>query len=63
MSEAGNSSLDRRRFLERCAAIATCGIAGAIAGAARPSADPIVVELEAGEATIELAGQAARLLT
>ena len=63
MSEAGNSSLDRRRFLERCAAIATCGIAGAIAGAARPSADPIVVELEAGEATIELAGQAARLRT
>jgi FtsP/CotA-like multicopper oxidase with cupredoxin domain len=63
MSEAGESSLDRRRFLEGCAAVATCGIAGAIAADARPSADAIVVDLEAGEAIVELAGEPARLLT
>lgn len=63
MSEAGNSALDRRRFLEGCAAIATCGMAGAIAADARPSADAVVVELEAGEAIVELAGEPARLLT
>jgi FtsP/CotA-like multicopper oxidase with cupredoxin domain len=64
MSQAGNGALDRRRFLERCAAITTCGVAGSIAAAtARPSAAPAAVELEAGEAIVELAGQPVRLLT
>jgi FtsP/CotA-like multicopper oxidase with cupredoxin domain len=63
MSQAGNGSLDRRRFLERCAAISTCGIAGSMAAVARQSSAPGEVELEAGEAIVELAGVPARLLT
>jgi FtsP/CotA-like multicopper oxidase with cupredoxin domain len=63
MSQAGKGWLDRRRFLERCAAITTCGIAGSIATDAEPSPAPAEVELVAGEATLELAGQPARLLT
>ena len=55
--------LDRRRFLERCAAITTCGIAGSIATDAQPSPAPAEVKLEAGEGMVELAGVQARLLT
>jgi FtsP/CotA-like multicopper oxidase with cupredoxin domain len=63
MSQAGNGALHRRRFLECCAAITTCGVAGSIAATARSSSDPKLVELEAGEAVIELAGPPVRLLT
>jgi FtsP/CotA-like multicopper oxidase with cupredoxin domain len=55
--------LNRRRFLEHCAAIATCGIAGSIGRAAGSSPGPIEVELEAGETMVDLPGGPARLLT
>jgi FtsP/CotA-like multicopper oxidase with cupredoxin domain len=55
--------LDRRRFLEGCAAVTTCGIAASIGAAAGTSPAPVEVDLEAGETVVELAGQAARLLT
>jgi FtsP/CotA-like multicopper oxidase with cupredoxin domain len=63
MSRAGNGALDRRRFLERCAAITTGAVAGSVVADARSSSAAEMVELEAGETVVELAGQPVRLLT
>jgi FtsP/CotA-like multicopper oxidase with cupredoxin domain len=57
-----DGSLDRREFLQGCAAVATCGIA-ASAGMAGSSPAPVEVELEAREAVVDIAGVRARLLT
>jgi FtsP/CotA-like multicopper oxidase with cupredoxin domain len=63
MSRARNGALDRRRFLERCAAITTCAVGRAVVTDARSSSASEAVELAAGEAIVELAGQPVRLLT
>jgi FtsP/CotA-like multicopper oxidase with cupredoxin domain len=57
-----DGSLDRRGFLEGCAAVATCGIA-ASTGMAGSSPAPAEVDLEAREAVVDIAGVRARLFT
>jgi FtsP/CotA-like multicopper oxidase with cupredoxin domain len=63
MSRIADGSLDRRRFLEGCAALAAGSVAASIGAATGASSAPVEVDLEAGEAVIDLAGQSVRLLT
>ena len=58
MFRTGSGSLDRRRFLAGCGAIAAGGVAASV-GAATPSPSRSVeVDLEAREALIDVAGRA-----
>ena len=56
-------SLDRRRFLVGCAALATCSVTASFDRAAGSSPSPVEIDLEAREAVVDVDGVTARLFT
>ena len=63
MFRTEQASLDRRRFLEGCAAFAACGVAASVGATAGSSSTMVDVDLDAREAIVDVAGAPARLLT